>query len=147
VQTEGIWCIFCRIGLPSTIEALVHGSGTYTLPIRHESRLDWRFTFKYGPFSSALVTFDNLEQFNIEPQPIGRDFDASEFDGVPNNLAKVATALSAVGFRVTGPTDLDEFHRHQLRTIILVRGKRLFPNDPQRTAVDGVKVELSYIVG
>lgn len=149
VQTEGVWCVLCdgdQIGMPSTIEALVYGSGAYTLPIRHESRLDWRFTFKYAPFTSALVTFDNPEQFNIKPQAIGRAFDGSQFEGIPSNLSKVARALSAVGFRVTGPTDLDEFHRHHLRTIILVRGKRLFPDDPQRTAVDGVKVELSYIV-
>jgi hypothetical protein len=151
---EAVWCVMCgidHIGLPSVIDALVFGSGSFVEPVRHESRLDYRFTFRYGNDEKAFVTYDSVEQFDIEPQLIGRVYNAGEFNGIPKKLDAVARALTAIGFRVTGPADrtedLEEFHRHHLRTIIMVRGKRLFPDDPDKQAVDGVRVELSYIVG
>jgi hypothetical protein len=144
---QGIRCVFCGTALPTTVEALLTAAGQRTLPVQHDNPHQYEFQFNYGrrpgEFVYAKITFEDPEQFQLEPEEVGRPFDASEFSGLPEPLARIGRILSAVDYYVVAPRDLEEFHAHSLRTVTLVRGRTLVPGKP---ALDGVRVTLTYIV-
>lgn len=129
---------------PSTIDALRNVSRSRSTITPIESRLDNRFLLGFGPNMSGNLIYERPELFDLQADAtIGRDFVAAEFADIPPKLVEVATNLSKLGYRVTGPKDMDGFTSHAMRTVVLCRGVK---SDAPVPIVNGVKIELTYIV-
>lgn len=144
LNDDSLFCVFCGRRGPSTFEALVNAAGENKGRIvRNDSRLDHRFTVTISPNAWASVVYDKREQFDID-QP-GQDF-GEEYTSpapeakLPVEIDNACKALTKLGYRQTG-----SHASNTMGTIIMVLGNRLFPGDPDRGAVDGVRVELSWL--
>lgn len=142
VSDETVFCIFCGRRGPSTIDALLNGEPNARI-VRVDSRLDYRFAVTLSNSAWASLVFERPDQFDdSNKSQFGSDFGedyvtppaAAKF---PEKVDQVARKLANIGFRVTGSNATNT-----MGTLIMVLGHRIIPG---RDALDGVKVELSWL--
>jgi hypothetical protein len=153
VSDGTVFCVFCGRRGPSTIDALINanGEGRGRL-VQVDDPHYYRYTVTLSPNAWASISFEDPKLFddpkifdvNGENEPgteFGKEYVTPRPEAkFPEAVDKLAKALANIGFRVTG----DQATNVQ-GSMIMVLGRRLFPGDPERGALSGVRVELSWV--
>lgn len=140
----GVFCVFCGTRGPSTFDALLSacGSGGRCQLVAVDNPHRYEYTITLAPNAWASICFDNAGQFNGDvTDDFGTTYKSPKPEAkLPECIDRLATALTRIGFRVTG-----DRANNTSGSLIMILGRRLFPGDPDRPAVDGVKVELTWL--
>lgn len=143
VSDGTVFCVFCGRRGPSTFDALLNSNGGRLQPVQNDNPHLYMYTVKVSHRAWATLSFEDPKLFDDSLEfgaDFGEDYVSPPAEAkLPQEVDNIAKALANVGFRVTG-----DRASNVSGSLIMILGRRLFPGDPNRPAVQGVRVEITW---